>query len=471
MVKLIYSSAFDSAVDVAMRIIQDPAVLTKSASTIFGCDYSQLAPDKDHVGIHLTALGAFERYGSNRNGDSFPKQACIDYHDTFVKHGSVFQHHRNKDRAKALGNIKASAWNPTMSRIELFVHAHREKCAEWLGRLEKDGEVPFSMACKVAFDRCNICNTIRKNGADPNQCDHIRYELGKVYDDGKVACTHNDQPDFFDISFVGRPADRIAWNLKVAAGEKLDSVKLAEAEGLWVPDYMAIESADGLAKLAHLRRIAELQDMFAGWASGASNVKTASARYFMELAKAADAKLADADIERLRQYEPADVFTAMAKAGAVLDVRSFFKYALGPQYSEIEPIVGDVAAAVPRVMRDAVKAGDCQRMCNDTAFDGASPYRSLSLRIPADLYTKVAEASFVGRVVDERVISATLDRKIVKIAVDTDAGIGFNTHGTVGLAEKYAAYKLAAVKAVLEFHKDTDVDSVLALAAAQNLIA
>ena len=70
MVKLIYSSAFDSAVDVAMRIIQDPAVLTKSASTIFGRDYSQLAPDKDHVGIHLTALGAFERYGSNRDASS-----------------------------------------------------------------------------------------------------------------------------------------------------------------------------------------------------------------------------------------------------------------------------------------------------------------------------------------------------------------------------------------------------------------
>jgi len=859
MVKLIYSSAFDSAVDVAMRIIQDPAVLTKSASTVFGCDYSQLAPDKDHVGIHLTALGAFERYGSNRNGDSFPKQACIRYHDTFVKHGSVFRHHRNKDRAKALGNIKASAYNPGMDRIELFIHAHKDKCAEELARLEKDGESSFSMACKVAFDRCypadtqvltnngfvpiervragdtvfthqrnwrqvtavhnnaytggmitvdshgipafdltanhpifaikrdvlhsaagrrytlrsgtntaeyygkdlgditahicemradeleagdylvtpmaaysdnvasardqalayvlgryagdgslitrrrgrkhkgepyivgvsfscdaddasiawlrerlelvtdkpvhvypagsgkagavvvvsdrdlavscldyagagwadkripvdwetreealsclagcidadgsydsvrgllrlcagsrtlvygawklgvdcglfgslhrenkcvdgsdggfrrsqdhtwvacwgasfasqlgahcykaskccapqyckydtmqwgnyvvrritgltsravdnedvynltvaddatyvaacvsthncNICDTVRKNGADPNQCDHIRYELGKVYDDGKVACTHNDEPDFFDISFVGRPADRIAWSLKVASGGVMDSVKLAEAEGLWVPDYMAIESADGLAKLAHLRRIVELQDMLTGFGSGA-NVKTASARYFMELVKAADVKLADADIERLRQYEPADVFTAMAKVGTVLDVRSFFKYALGPQYSEIEPIVGDVAAAVPLVMRDAVKAGDCQRMCNDATFDGASPYRCTPLRIPADLYMKVAEASFVGRVVDERVINATLDRKIVKIAVDTGASIGFNTHGTVGLAEKYAAYKLAAVKAVLEFHKDTDVDSVLALAAAQNLIA
>ena len=62
MVKLIYSSTYDTVADVAMHIVQEKSVLVKSASTIFGCDYSALAPDSDHVGLHVTALGAYERY-------------------------------------------------------------------------------------------------------------------------------------------------------------------------------------------------------------------------------------------------------------------------------------------------------------------------------------------------------------------------------------------------------------------------
>lgn len=469
MLKLLYSAAFDPAVEVHMRIIEDPAVLTKSASTIFGCDYSALKPDSDHVGIHLTAVGAFERYGSNRNGDSFPKTACQRYHDTFVKHGQLFRHHRNKDRANNLGSIKASAYNDPMDRIELFAHAHKERARDELNRLDKEGEIPFSMACKVAFDRCNICQTIRKNGQDPNQCDHIKYELGKIYDDGKVACTHNDEPDFFDISFVGRPADRIAWQLKVAAGETLSSVKLAEAEGLWVPDYMAITSASGMAKLAHLKQLAVFQDLYRGWLTKSAQVRTPVAHYFYELRKAAGADISDTTLEQLRVLSTRDAFGALAKAGAVLTVPQFFKYAMGPQFNEVEPLLGAVAAAVPAVIENAVKAGECQVLCNDCTFDVAVDH--MSRNVPPQLSTKLAEAAIVGHNRDARVITATLDGKITKIAVDTSDQIMFNRGEIVGLALKYAAYQLSAVDAIIGLHHDTDADSVLAVAAAQNLLA
>ncbi len=68
-------------------------------------------------------------------------------------------------------------------------------------------------------------------------------------EDGKIVGTYNDEPHFFDYSIVTRPADRIAYSLKIAADEVVDSAKLAEAEGIWVPDNIAIQSKDALKKL------------------------------------------------------------------------------------------------------------------------------------------------------------------------------------------------------------------------------
>ncbi len=217
MVKLINSGELPDSFESQTTVIEDPALFTKQASAAGIFDYDALKPDDNHVGIHLVALGATESYGLNRNGDSFPKEACVKYHDTFVKHGHVYEHHINAKPEKARGFIKASAWNPDMQRIELFIHADKEKAKTNLEKMAKDGSHPYSMACKVPGDRCTICNQFRKSAADKNQCSHVKHSLGKLAEDGSIVGTHNDDPRFFDISFVFRPADRIAWDVKVAS--------------------------------------------------------------------------------------------------------------------------------------------------------------------------------------------------------------------------------------------------------------
>ena len=217
MTKLLYSADFDPIVGVGAELITRQGELTKQASTIFGKEYSDMKPDDRHVGIHVVALGDAEHYGQNRNGDLFTKKACVEYHPTFVKYGHVFRHHRNKDPETAIGEVKFAAYNEPMGRIELFIHADKEKAAPELERLEKEGEIPFSMACRVPNDRCTICGALRKHAGDESECEHVRDHLGEQYEDGRKVGTYNDEPQFFDISFVGRPADRIAWNLKVAS--------------------------------------------------------------------------------------------------------------------------------------------------------------------------------------------------------------------------------------------------------------
>ena len=87
MIKLTYSDDFDPSVGICAHIIDKDHAMKKQASTIFGCDYSDMKPDDNHVGIHVVALGDAEHYPANRNGDLFPKKACEKYHDTFVKCG------------------------------------------------------------------------------------------------------------------------------------------------------------------------------------------------------------------------------------------------------------------------------------------------------------------------------------------------------------------------------------------------
>ena len=138
MVKLIHSSSFDPIVGAGAEIIRREGELTKQASTIFGVDYDELKPDDKSVGIHVVALGDAEHYGMNRNGDLFTKKACENYHNTFVEHGHVFRHHMNKQAEKAIGKIVKSAYNAPMGRVELFIHADKEKAAPELERLEKE---------------------------------------------------------------------------------------------------------------------------------------------------------------------------------------------------------------------------------------------------------------------------------------------------------------------------------------------
>lgn len=107
--------------------------------------------------VHLIAMGTTEAYGPNRNGDGFSKKACIQYHPTFVKHARFYRNHKNKDPQKSYGIVKASAYNPAMSRIELIVALNgNEKAAKANGGLVADKEmeklasgedIAVSMAC------------------------------------------------------------------------------------------------------------------------------------------------------------------------------------------------------------------------------------------------------------------------------------------------------------------------------------
>ena len=471
--KLTYSHMQQPDAHVAMRLFEDPERLVKQASDIFECPREELKPDKDHVAVHVVALGDYEHYGQNRNGDAFRKKACEDRHDTFVKSGHVFVQHDNQDPEKALGRPVKSAYDKSMGRIELVLHVHKDKGQDQLHKLASDGTHGFSMACYVPFDSCNVCNTPRRGPSDPNQCEHLRDHLGKVFPDGKVACMQNDYPTWFDISFVHKPADRIAYDLqKIAASGEAASYKLAEAEGIWVPDHILARSYDGYTeKLATLQALGAVEQFY---------IKTSEARpmghdfFLWELRKAASVPMQDEVLDQLRNIDIDELMPALAKRGCILSPRDFFRYVLGPDYGEMKSAMPEVLNSIRSgVFSRLLKhASSREAVCKNIYFDvDEGKDRVYASGVDNDLCKKAfVEAENTNSVstglVNRRVIETTMTGKpatVVKQAAQHE-----DLHPA---ALVYAAYKLSAVQAVIKMANNIDDAVVTAVAAAQNVMA
>ena len=161
-------------------------------------------------------------HNSNRNADYFPKAANQEYHPTFVKHAKFFREHRNTDPNNNMGEVKAAWYNPEMKRVELAVWGHKKKASDVFDRLKESAETSFSMSCYVPYDRDNCTGKLAKSPAEYE--DHMRFNPnGWVPKFQKYAYVLNDKPRFFDISYVSKPADRIAHYLRYDLGLKAAS--------------------------------------------------------------------------------------------------------------------------------------------------------------------------------------------------------------------------------------------------------
>jgi len=227
-----------------------------------------------HVYTLLSAMGAGEYWGSNSNGDDFPEEPLIHsppgWKDMSIErqrsigpnwewgyptfyNAHAFQHHVNKDPKRAFGSVYYAMWDNHMKRVLLIVDVDRA-ASQRLGaqgvvdRIE-NGEFPdVSMGCKVPFDICSICadwsrilpllgkpklllqehkrRPIRGISVTRNDyCQHLRFELNKIYPDGRKVRMLNMHPRFFDISFVFIGADKTSKVMAKLAGYQLCPIR------------------------------------------------------------------------------------------------------------------------------------------------------------------------------------------------------------------------------------------------------
>jgi hypothetical protein len=202
-----------------------------------------------NVGVevdHTYSCFNVDTWNSNRKGDAFSEQTCKDWHHTFVTEGKNYVHHQNREPDKNFGKVASSCYNDKMHRVELLIVSNGNEAAakrnkglvlpdEFLSKLEKNAEVPVSMGCYIKHDVCSICGNEARTRAeycddttckDPKTGEYFfgcREGLGKVASDGRKQFVDNVDPHFFDISYVGVPADRGGYGFRVDYMDKTAS--------------------------------------------------------------------------------------------------------------------------------------------------------------------------------------------------------------------------------------------------------
>ena len=285
--------------------------------------------------------------------------------------------------------------------------------------------------------------------------------IGEQYEDGRKVLTFNDEPKWFDISFVGRPADRIAWNLKVASSEDLDSVKLAEYEGVTAPDELACETESSRRKLGYMKDLSSMQDSFVGWTTKQTSVVTARDQYIYSFRKIASATLDAETVSRLRELPIKTAMFALAQNGVLMDVPTFFKYATGDDYETVvKPYMEAVQKAVPSVIRSRVKQAECASLCNDATYDAAP-----GGRVPGILAEALNKQAYDIR---GRLLETPFNADI-PLNIDIRDNVCSNGNMVEKLAEAYVSYQLSAIDAVVNSRRGTQLTDAEALASVTNL--
>lgn len=233
--RLNMSALGDECEPIIMQIPTSGIKIASSGCNVKITEYNENNPPRANIErIVVTGLGSYEGYGPNVNGDGFhedhllsvPKDVYIGklkydkpMCQTFVDFSRLYKHHKNRMHDQAYGEIPFVAYNSKMRRVEIIVDlfADEESNVDILENLIRYiyPEVSMGFRC-VPGDVCSV--HLNYNNPFPTRghyCDHLKklmLQMDPVT--GKMCYAINHNGYFFDLSIIGRGADRIARGMR-----------------------------------------------------------------------------------------------------------------------------------------------------------------------------------------------------------------------------------------------------------------
>jgi hypothetical protein len=443
----------------------EPVQLIHNSKTLekAGSDKSELRTEKTagQTDVLVIALGAYEGTGANRNGDIFKEAECVKNYKTFVKSGSknkdgtydgraLNRHHKNKPTDPKYGNIKAAAYNNKMKRIELVIGMDNDKCAEEIQKLAEGKQINVSMAAKVACDKCTWCGHEAKD--DNSRCSHIPTKLGELNKMGEMCSMDNINPKWFELSIVGRPADRIGMSLKLASDTTY--IKTAADYKILYPGFVApaddydffkiSEYAEEKRKL--LRKLSAMEKHLDAVITGGA--KDTKEKYISEQKtklKESD-EIPDDVIDELRKHEPSKLLKALADEGIVFSPKDFIKYLFGSnKLKNTDDLFSKMKSSLSSMFSSA--EDDADDVVNNDKYEpslfGGAP-KSLS-RMIKSLFD---DHSLFEEPAQGRIMKITIVKRLpIGKIKSKEASYDFTKVAAVEeLKKQYTAYKLAALR-------------------------
>lgn len=341
-------------------------------------DYLKTVKPQDGKTIILVlAMTAGEHYGCNRNGDAWneepvqagstfmgPETVLPKHYQTFETNGNIFMHHQNKDPSTARGKILKAFYNWKMHRVELLLGLDNKKAEDVVAQIEAGKNPSVSMGCRVAHDVCSICGN--KAPSRAQYCDHAKFNLGEFMPDGRRIFVWNPSPNFFDISIVRRPADRVAYMMKKVAEEIPEIVSSYKLGEDW---------EENSHKAAQLRKLSDIEKVISGEIPLAKtdDGQLHGLKQFDAIAKRATESmpaLEDKDIKDMLPFKPAQLLSTLASMGIILTTPEFLKYFLWKvqpgidipedflqRAVETQQAAFDLLANNPQLLQDVYESG------------------------------------------------------------------------------------------------------------------
>lgn len=437
MIKLIRTSdtTWNDAVTTLIKVSSRGSVegFDKFASASLKAEFEKLEPSDKYAWIHTLAIGSTEGFGPNRNGDGFREQELRDHHHTFTKHAHVFENHKNKDPAKAIGVLKFSAYNDDMRRCELIYGLEYGKADKYIQKVARGEDLAGSMGCRVDHDVCSICG--HKAPSPKQYCDHAKLAMCQILDDGRQVYVDNPNPGFFDWSVVPRGADRTAFGFGMKAasygGETwVSSVDLAKHAGLWIPEDLAIKEAQErvAVKRALLKKLAEIE----------KEIETKMTPMDVKLKDSMeDDVLEDSDAQKLKKGGLESALEQFHNAQVILPVKDFLKLvSSGPVDDDT---VEEVESRLPGVF-GRLDADDAEDATTNSAFDGNG--------IPGGPLAKIVEAMVPQLGMGEAPLRGRIMITVIRggpSQKQASARPPSDLPEIESIARLYASYKLAAL--------------------------
>jgi hypothetical protein len=443
---------------------------TKSASALFLPRLSQIlsALQPGDVPVHVLSHGATEITGSNRNGDGFPKQACMDYAWTFEKLSNWYRLHKNKNADIRYGICKAAAYNPHMGRVEAiyFLNGTKEAAARNGGYvadfemqdLNSGRDLATSMSCKVPADFCSGCGNMAQKKAQycgPATCPYggLKTSMGRTFADGTRLHAINRQPFWFDTSYIPtKQADATAY---AAVADYLTKAASAfeKSGGAYLAEEMEVSCSPEIDFF--MRTYDRPLSKEASYASRRAELAHALARIERtDPSPAAVLGLATSrfDVSRLpaisKQASSAISLRRLADYGVILSPGDFLSWAMEEKHAQ--RIAAPFRAALRTVYTRLAEDGTLFKEGLFEAFDPISTFtksgsfasESDALPLAAAMLTydehSLASAAVYRRSIEKAASGESLPAVSNNDPAPTDPDI-------LGLAKHYALYKLAAL--------------------------
>lgn len=458
-------------------------------------------PDKDHFAIHFIGVGDYEKYGFNKNADAFEKKANEKYYKTFEEKAHLFREHKSDNpEVNAIGTIKKAAYNPEMGRIEIVAHCNIKKAAEEYEKAKSGDYLSCSMGALLPYDRDSI--TGQKSKTPREYSKYMKFHAGQyIPEHKKYAFVYNDDPTFFDLSIVKRPAERIAHALeyKFANDNSANEIlKTASENNSYIPSALLAEIEGikyslntGLVderKMNILNKLAsyekDVADIISDKDNGSDKSKFIKGAAFNSYSKEDD--LSKETINKILDsgIKSETFFRELAKRASVLPFKSFINFIYPEDSNEKERAIKLASTCILPNLFNQLPVMGIDLNSIESLFDSGSAIDCISDSSNTDpiqkLMDDIGEKFSVEleprgkRIIKITIINSSKDNDInledILPSVLKEASEIDHSSETYSKAIKYSAayalYKIAAIKDIEKFRgKELDSSELYSLIA------